>query len=181
MFFLHYLNFNNINHFIILYSSVKISLILTDKSFGIISYINLIHNLIMLYFQNSMYDCICFLIEFFIGLITLTASPSLTFNQKILSWISMIPTLLIWLTMGIIFTLYHMQGYYYYQKGYSSSKKKKINSIELDTETQCSICLDSIQKKGYTICNNKHYFHQECIQKWIDIKEYNLSCPYCRQ
>ena len=179
MLFLHYVNFN-INYFVILYSFLKITLILTDDVFDIISYINLGHNLIMLYFQNSMYDCICFLIEFFIGLTALTAAKTLTINQKILSWISILPTLSIWLIMGVIFTFYHMHGYYYYTKGYSGSKKI-INCIELDKKTQCSICLENIQKKGYHICNNKHYFHQDCIQKWIDTKKYNLSCPYCRQ
>jgi hypothetical protein len=39
----------------------------------------------------------------------------------------------------------------------------------------CSICFDHIQEIYILKCN--HVFHEECIQKWIHIKN---ECPLCR-
>mmetsp|Transcript_18357 Transcript_18357/g.21110 ORF Transcript_18357/g.21110 Transcript_18357/m.21110 type:complete len:95 (+) Transcript_18357:546-830(+) len=35
----------------------------------------------------------------------------------------------------------------------------------------CFVCI------LFTACNEKHYFHAECIKKWI---EKNASCPLCK-
>lgn len=41
----------------------------------------------------------------------------------------------------------------------------------------CSICLtDIIKNKVYLHC--KHFFHKNCILKWLQNKD---TCPYCRK
>ena len=54
-----------------------------------------------------------------------------------------------------------------------------LNQAKLEDHKDCHIFLEKINNKiGYYICDNKHYFHQDCIEKWI-IR--NKSCPICRQ
>tara|TARA_B100000989_G_C19510608_1_gene458835 strand:+ start:308 stop:745 length:438 start_codon:yes stop_codon:yes gene_type:complete len=53
--------------------------------------------------------------------------------------------------------------------------------LELESELECSICLESIDSDSgnlfITACN--HHFHNFCIKKWYNEK--NKSCPICRQ
>lgn len=41
----------------------------------------------------------------------------------------------------------------------------------------CTICLDAMNDK-IILLPCKHYFHPECIKKWL--REYNYKCPICR-
>ena len=46
---------------------------------------------------------------------------------------------------------------------------------------ECYICLEKIEKGQEIIilkCNKNHFFHSECIKKWL---KYSISCPLCRQ
>ncbi|VVU94333.1 Ring finger domain [seawater metagenome] len=54
-----------------------------------------------------------------------------------------------------------------------------IQEKELSNTLECSICLEKLETdtKGYSICDNNHYFHASCLKKWI---EKNPSCPLCR-
>jgi len=43
----------------------------------------------------------------------------------------------------------------------------------------CCICLEEITNEDKIQCETtcKQYFHNSCIDKWLDIKS---SCPFCR-
>ena len=49
----------------------------------------------------------------------------------------------------------------------------RINLNELSGDYECSICYSEFNSDHTIIrlpCNEKHYFHQECIAEWIDRK-----------
>lgn len=55
----------------------------------------------------------------------------------------------------------------------------KIHKIVSTYETECTICLDVIEKN--TICVKLpclHSYHEKCIKKWLTTKD--ASCPICR-
>ena len=56
------------------------------------------------------------------------------------------------------------------------NKKKFIDIQENNENDICSICRDDTNMK--VSCN--HYFHEECINEWIN-KSKNKLCPYCRR
>lgn len=44
----------------------------------------------------------------------------------------------------------------------------------------CPICLEDIELGDYYIslgCSSKHFFHSDCIKKWLD---YSSCCPLCK-
>lgn len=44
----------------------------------------------------------------------------------------------------------------------------------------CPICLEDIELEDYYItlnCSSKHFFHSDCIKKWLD---YSSCCPLCK-
>lgn len=47
----------------------------------------------------------------------------------------------------------------------------------LDIQGECSICLDTNNKKMIKTKECGHDFHLECLNKWI---KQNPTCPYCR-
>ena len=51
-----------------------------------------------------------------------------------------------------------------------------LNSIVIDTETECCICLDKNNKPWATV-RCMHSFHATCIAEWMKQKP---SCPICR-
>jgi len=61
--------------------------------------------------------------------------------------------------------------------------KENIESFKLndDKETEvCCICMNLFMVDEYIKilpCNNKHIFHQNCIEKWLKTKK---TCPTCR-
>jgi len=47
---------------------------------------------------------------------------------------------------------------------------------------ECVICWGAFEKESEIVkltCNDKHYFHSDCIERWI--KQGNNSCPLCRE
>ena len=53
----------------------------------------------------------------------------------------------------------------------------KSDIIEYDCD--CPICLEKIKdNNAFYICENKHYFHNVCIKKWLIRSN---KCPICRQ
>ena len=61
---------------------------------------------------------------------------------------------------------------------YNNYKKSKIKSIKITELNLCSICLEDNTNEAYFICNNKHYFHKDCLSEWTKNKN---NCPLCRQ
>jgi len=60
------------------------------------------------------------------------------------------------------------------QQKYLKYKKNTSDVLELD----CVVCISTIEKdETYTVLNCNHYFHNECINKWL---KKHLNCPCCR-
>ena len=56
--------------------------------------------------------------------------------------------------------------------------RKRCKVLALDNSINCSICLDLMHDKLYTIeLECKHRFHAGCILKWVT---QNQRCPLCR-
>eukprot|EP00826_Nyctotherus_ovalis_P005439 TRINITY_DN11228_c0_g1_i8.p1 TRINITY_DN11228_c0_g1~~TRINITY_DN11228_c0_g1_i8.p1 ORF type:complete len:207 (+),score=22.04 TRINITY_DN11228_c0_g1_i8:101-721(+) len=65
------------------------------------------------------------------------------------------------------------------------------NNYHAETHTEavpCSICLVDFEEGAETIvlpCDERHYFHAECIQLWISsegmFRWRKVSCPICRK
>lgn len=48
--------------------------------------------------------------------------------------------------------------------------------VSVDSDTDCSICINKITENGVSLkCN--HVFHEQCIKPWVDL---NPVCPLCR-
>jgi hypothetical protein len=98
----------------------------------------------------------------------------------------------------IIYIMYNISAYHYvlnyrlntmysegqeYIKLYNKKKiKEKIKEKTFLNNDDCPICLDKLNlnnnNKVYYICNNNHYFHLKCLEKWLDNKH---ICPICRE
>lgn len=52
------------------------------------------------------------------------------------------------------------------------------NILCLESDHNCSICLDVIEDDVITLQKCKHQFHMSCIAMWFDK---NNSCPLCRE
>ena len=49
----------------------------------------------------------------------------------------------------------------------------------LEIEEDCPICMEKLSGKwGHMDC--KHYFHKECLDKWVKMSK-NNDCPICRK
>lgn len=61
-----------------------------------------------------------------------------------------------------------------------SLNRKKYSEVKLQGESTCSICATEYEEDSPVIvmhCDPKHYFHEECIKRWLRI---NATCPICR-
>jgi len=187
---------NNINPYLNYYIGFKTSLLCISifnhveqhQDFSTLLIVNILSVIITLINYNTLYDAFFLVIEFFIGLLMLGNWNSVSLIEKIIIVYNMIPVLSIWLIVGIG-CLIHGYNSRAYQRAYdrnhssaSYSKKNstKINLIELDKEYQCSICYQMINNFGFSICENEHLFHQDCIKEWIKVS-ITANCPYCRQ
>ena len=59
-------------------------------------------------------------------------------------------------------------------------KAKPQNSIVVlkkHIDDNCSVCLLPLDRQPVQLSQCKHYFHYNCMDKWLDVK---LSCPICR-
>ena len=59
--------------------------------------------------------------------------------------------------------------------------KDRPSSIIIDEKDTCTICLCEYEKEDEisTIKTCKHFFHTQCIKKWL--VECNHKCPVCRK
>ena len=64
------------------------------------------------------------------------------------------------------------------------NRLNKKNKIDLDKESECSICIEPIvdsTKLIYLDCN--HVFHKNCLQEWVKSQskqDNTINCPLCR-
>lgn len=59
-------------------------------------------------------------------------------------------------------------------------EKKEFNKKEFQEHEECIICRANFIKNDKIVilpCSRKHYFHQVCVEKWLEI---NCLCPICR-
>ena len=67
------------------------------------------------------------------------------------------------------------------QKAIDRTTKKKFADVDdKEIADKCIICLcefEDTDEIAELACSNKHIFHVECIQKWL---ETNLVCPTCK-
>ena len=67
----------------------------------------------------------------------------------------------------------------FFQDITKAEEKKKEES-----NTNCTICRDTIENKDLSITNCMHFFHAECLKNWIkefDAKTKDPICPNCRE
>ena len=92
---------------------------------------------------------------------------------------------------GVIIFSTHWENDYYYVM-YSQSCSGKFNmqykilskgliyeSCNSDSNMECSICLDPLDKNVVKLNNCDHMFHKKCIKKLINANKY-AKCPLCR-
>ena len=58
--------------------------------------------------------------------------------------------------------------------------KLKTKDISNDETKECSICLQNITNQA-CVLDCDHYFHLNCIKKWVKHKPNCPTCPTCRQ
>jgi len=63
-------------------------------------------------------------------------------------------------------------------------KAQKFSSAEASRDIEeCAVCLDYFEVDGprqvaQLNCSDKHIFHVDCLEKWL---EDNPQCPLCRE
>ena len=62
------------------------------------------------------------------------------------------------------------------QRRRSALTIKKLT--EKQKEDPCSICLDDHSDTAAFLPNCQHYFHQACMERWLEQKN---SCPLCQE
>ena len=70
---------------------------------------------------------------------------------------------------------------------YKNRKRRRIYNFDPlfkkkgkkdDVIRNCIICYDNIEFKKLVILRCDHYYHKECIKKWLRI---HMVCPICRE
>jgi hypothetical protein len=59
--------------------------------------------------------------------------------------------------------------------------RTKFNPQSNNAFTECAICMVDFTETDDIIplpCDEKHYFHQDCIKQWL---EQNNNCPLCKK
>jgi len=56
--------------------------------------------------------------------------------------------------------------------------KKYGHKINLESNIQCSICIDSVEKDKFCYEKCNHVFHKKCLREWL---KQNKTCPNCRK
>lgn len=62
----------------------------------------------------------------------------------------------------------------------SSLTKISYGRIKFEGQNECSICLNGFEDDDLVTplsCDIRHYFHYECIQQWMQMKN---ECPLCK-
>ena len=93
--------------------------------------------------------------------------------------------------LGIIIFSTHWENDYYYVMYNQScvgkvdmqykilNKKLLYESCKPDSNMECSICLEPLDKNVVKLDNCNHMFHKKCIKKLILGNQY-AKCPLCR-
>lgn len=54
-----------------------------------------------------------------------------------------------------------------------------------DTESECAICLETLEPETFYRFNCSHRLHQDCFKQYVqykyDIENNSLLCPICKQ
>ena len=62
-----------------------------------------------------------------------------------------------------------------------SEKDKWLEPDEYDENEDCAICFEPLgTTQAIFQLNCGHKFHNNCLLKWCDSKEGNITCPLCR-
>ena len=108
---------------------------------------------------------------------------------------------------GAVFLIIILKMYYSLLKKYIKNKREQLKKYLYNTEnivdkklskkyikklntensgeckdTTCSICIETVTRKGITL-NCKHHYHIECLQTWIKQQITCINkptCPICR-
>lgn len=62
------------------------------------------------------------------------------------------------------------------------AKQTILKSFRLKAEEECAICMESFVEKDkitQLACNEKHFFHHDCLQLWIQKKKASKQLPRC--
>nr|BDW09826.1 MAG: wsv199-like protein [Marsupenaeus japonicus pemonivirus] len=57
----------------------------------------------------------------------------------------------------------------------NATKSEALGSTSSDTDTECGVCLESMDDHHLTVCS--HRFHPKCLNVWLS---YRSMCPMCR-
>lgn len=133
--------------------------------------------------KDSIYPSFYLIIDLISGILSFNSNNNyLLFN--LLSYSCIFPVVLIWLMASILMLTYHARHSDYNYRSHQLNKIKNNVSIvekEINCIITCAICLENIKNIGYTICDNQHFYHQDCIKKWTTNDYGNRKCPTCRQ
>ena len=73
------------------------------------------------------------------------------------------------------------------RKYLKKAMKRTRSSVRLSTTKEpcsdpreCNICLLACEEDAFKACANSHFFHAECLRKWICTSEEANTCPTCR-
>ena len=130
--------------------------------------------------NNEIFSNIYLILDFISGLSGLTCFFNNNLSYSLLIITSIAPTIILWILAILAIIFYNnvrRMSYIDYKK--NKNNNKKIHKIKLDQEFTCPICLEIGENIGYYVCNNKHYYHYDCINTWIN-KFNNNKCPTCR-
>lgn len=97
--------------------------------------------------------------------------------------------LLAWLTLAIPVVLLAIVFHYFFEIGGQNQYQNNLiltlvrrlyNPNKFISTKDCAICMEEFNTDSIVTplpCSIKHYFHTECISKWIENKP---ECPICR-
>lgn len=76
-----------------------------------------------------------------------------------------------------------------YKKEHSETPQTKLKNVKNITYRDCPICFEEFNEEdNISILECDHYYHTECIKKWINtpqLDKYNRkitkNCPLCRE
>ena len=92
--------------------------------------------------------------------------------------------------IGLVFCIVYLFGMYVCVRRLYNNHTKYLNFYipsfthitQIDTSTECAICLDNLTEKtnplGMIPHSCKGVFHKKCLHKWLT---QHTTCPYCRE
>ena len=184
-FYNNLINLNLVEIFLSIKFSVIIANLFLNNFFhnqtGLFLSIQIILLSLLIILNNQIFPSFYLLLDFLSGLISFQYLINNKYNHLyLLLLITSLITITIWISAVFITIFYNnirRRSYVAYNK--KKSNNRSINKFELNQIVLCNICLENINNYGYFVCNNKHYYHYNCINTWINKFE-KKSCPTCR-